>query len=265
MDARSRRMSVTGAGIRCAVLDASMPPVRSPSLRDQHRPSTGLHAGSRCGASRLMPIRRQHRYFYPIDWPQLSAVIRFRRAGGRLRRLWAPPRALVYILAMGAGGMRGRLLARWPGAVVVRAADDRGPGLIRMTKVVLATAHRDHDTSQQQASQPRCLLPALPHAARPARAQTATLANAVPAQGRSATCSGTVCLEADRMPRLLKPSGRVYGLALDLAKRIGLIAREPMEKRDQVAINGVGTVMGRYHSDHRVFLFADESSEPYRA
>jgi hypothetical protein len=25
-----------------------------------------------------MPIRREPRCFYPIDWPQLSAVIRFR-------------------------------------------------------------------------------------------------------------------------------------------------------------------------------------------
>ena len=31
-----------------------------------------------------MPIRREHRFFYPIDWPQLSAVIRFQRAGGAL-------------------------------------------------------------------------------------------------------------------------------------------------------------------------------------
>ena len=30
-----------------------------------------------------MPIRRQFRYLYPNDWPQLSAVIRFKRAGGR--------------------------------------------------------------------------------------------------------------------------------------------------------------------------------------
>lgn len=30
-----------------------------------------------------MPIRREHRFFYPIDWPQLSAVIRFERAKGR--------------------------------------------------------------------------------------------------------------------------------------------------------------------------------------
>ena len=30
-----------------------------------------------------MPIRREHRFIYPIDWPQLSAVIRFGRAKGR--------------------------------------------------------------------------------------------------------------------------------------------------------------------------------------
>ena len=24
-----------------------------------------------------MPIRRELRYFYPIDWPQLSALVRF--------------------------------------------------------------------------------------------------------------------------------------------------------------------------------------------
>ncbi len=24
-----------------------------------------------------MPIRRQHRFFYPIDWRELSAVVRF--------------------------------------------------------------------------------------------------------------------------------------------------------------------------------------------
>jgi hypothetical protein len=27
-----------------------------------------------------MPIRRQHRWLYPIDWPQISAAIRFGRA-----------------------------------------------------------------------------------------------------------------------------------------------------------------------------------------
>ena len=31
-----------------------------------------------------MPIRPEYRWLYPIDWPQLSAVIRFQRAGGAL-------------------------------------------------------------------------------------------------------------------------------------------------------------------------------------
>ena len=30
-----------------------------------------------------MPIRPQYKWFYPIDWPQLSAMIRFERAEGR--------------------------------------------------------------------------------------------------------------------------------------------------------------------------------------
>ncbi|KAB1073428.1 hypothetical protein F6X51_11840 [Methylobacterium planeticum] len=29
-----------------------------------------------------MPIRREHRFFDPVDWPQPSAVIRSRRARG---------------------------------------------------------------------------------------------------------------------------------------------------------------------------------------
>jgi hypothetical protein len=31
----------------------------------------------------LMPINARYLWFYPIDWPQLSAVIRFRRAQGK--------------------------------------------------------------------------------------------------------------------------------------------------------------------------------------
>lgn len=35
-----------------------------------------------------MPIRREHRYFYSIDWPQLSALIRFGGAEGRCEACW---------------------------------------------------------------------------------------------------------------------------------------------------------------------------------
>src|SRR3954467_1413204 len=42
-----------------------------------------------------MPIRREHRWFYPIDWPQLSAVIRFRCAQGRCESCGRPHGRLV--------------------------------------------------------------------------------------------------------------------------------------------------------------------------
>jgi hypothetical protein len=37
-----------------------------------------------------MPIHPQYKWFYPIDWPQLSAVIRFERAKGRCERCGRP-------------------------------------------------------------------------------------------------------------------------------------------------------------------------------
>jgi len=37
-----------------------------------------------------MPIRRQHRWLYPIDWRELSATIRFRRAKGRCEHCGRP-------------------------------------------------------------------------------------------------------------------------------------------------------------------------------
>ena len=48
-----------------------------------------------------MPIRRQHRWFYPIDWPQLSAVISFERAKGRCEQCVRPHGKLVYHLSNG--------------------------------------------------------------------------------------------------------------------------------------------------------------------
>jgi hypothetical protein len=52
-----------------------------------------------------MPIRREHRFFYPIDWPQLSAVIRFRRAGAFVRAVGVRMVELSSIAwATGAGG-----------------------------------------------------------------------------------------------------------------------------------------------------------------
>ena len=96
-----------------------------------------------------MPIRREHRFFYPIDWPQLSAVVRFRRARGRCEGCGRPHGQRVVHLgdsrwwdaeaATWRDG-RGRRVRLAPGALDVLAT-------VRTTHVVLAAAHRDHDTA----------------------------------------------------------------------------------------------------------------------
>ena len=94
-----------------------------------------------------MPIRPQHRWLYPIDWPELSKAIRFKRAKGR-RGVCARPH-----------GREVRHLddGRWWDDKAQIWRNGRGPAVphfvlddnvvVRLTKVVLATAHLDHDPS----------------------------------------------------------------------------------------------------------------------
>jgi hypothetical protein len=100
-----------------------------------------------------MPIRPEHRFFYPIDWPQLSATIRFGRAGGACEGCGRPHGQTVYCLSDG----------RWWDAAAGTWRDGKGRtlpalptiedlGAIRSTHVVLATAHRDHDTANNVAA-----------------------------------------------------------------------------------------------------------------
>jgi hypothetical protein len=42
------------------------------------------------GGDGLMPIRPEYKWFYPVDWPQLSAMIRFERAKGRCEECGRP-------------------------------------------------------------------------------------------------------------------------------------------------------------------------------
>ena len=106
-----------------------------------------------------MPIAREHRWLYPIDWRELSAFIRFQRAEGRCEHCRRPHGRDVMHLGDG----------RWWDADLGRWRDDRGkrlrrlptpgeltaaqPGLagiapppsLRATRVVLASAHLNHD------------------------------------------------------------------------------------------------------------------------
>jgi len=97
-----------------------------------------------------MPIRPENRWLYPIDWPQLSDVIRFERAGGRCEGCGRPHGRLVCHLGDG----------RWwdDAAHVWRNGRGRSLKLVPLgelpegikiltTQVVLACAHLDHDPS----------------------------------------------------------------------------------------------------------------------
>ena len=96
-----------------------------------------------------MPIRRQHRWLYPIDWSQISASIRFGRAKGRCEHCGRPHGRLVFHLGDGRWwdddaetwrNGNGKTLSSMP--PVAPSLDDKAA---RTTKVVLAAAHLDHD------------------------------------------------------------------------------------------------------------------------
>jgi hypothetical protein len=92
-----------------------------------------------------MPIRPELRWFYPIEWPQISRQVRFERAGGRCQSCGRPHGETVRCLPDGRlydaaastwRSGRGRP-ARWP--------DIEEATRIRHTRVVLTAAHLDHN------------------------------------------------------------------------------------------------------------------------
>ena len=101
-----------------------------------------------------MPIRKNLRWYYPIDWPQLSAVVRFERAAGHCERCGRPHGQTIYHFGDG----------RWFDPEVELWRNGRGKPVawppyadyrwLQRTRVVLATAHLDHNPSN---SRPRNL------------------------------------------------------------------------------------------------------------
>jgi hypothetical protein len=94
-----------------------------------------------------MPIRPALRWFYPIDWPQLSRWVRFERAAGICEECARPHGTLIACLGDG----------RWYDEKRERWRDRRGkrtqfpsPEELRRTRitlVILSAAHLDHDPS----------------------------------------------------------------------------------------------------------------------
>jgi hypothetical protein len=104
-----------------------------------------------------VPIRPEFRAFYPPNWQALSRGVRFERAGGRCQRCARPHLTQVRCLPDGRWfddaartwrDRRGRS-ARWP--------DLMDAAQIRLTRVVLATAHLDNDPANNRLANLRCL------------------------------------------------------------------------------------------------------------
>ena len=98
-----------------------------------------------------MPIMAEHRWLYPIDWPELSKLIRFGRAKGRCEHCQRPHGRRVFHLGDG----------RWWDADRRQWRDGRGrraraPGagvaaIVRVTRVFIACAHLNHDPTDNAA------------------------------------------------------------------------------------------------------------------
>ena len=97
-------------------------------------------------------MRPQHRWFYPIDWAQVSASIRFGRAKGRCERCGRPHGRLV--IHLGDGRWWDEDATVWRngrGKVITSLAEPaaRDERLLT-TRVILAAAHLDHDPSNNR-------------------------------------------------------------------------------------------------------------------
>ena len=90
-----------------------------------------------------MPIRAHLRFFYPIDWPQLSAVIRFDRAKGRCEGCGRPHGKTVRHL--GDGRWYDEERAGWRNGQGRPVKLTMVPDQAATTTVYIATAHLDHD------------------------------------------------------------------------------------------------------------------------
>ena len=100
-----------------------------------------------------MPIKPELKGFYPIDWQELSRAIRFGRAKGRCETCGRPHGQTISHLGDG----------RWFDADTEVWRDDRGREIdwiefadyqrrLRRTRIVLATAHLNHDPTDNRPS-----------------------------------------------------------------------------------------------------------------
>ena len=99
-----------------------------------------------------MPIRPELRGFYPIDWRELSRAIRFGRAKGQCETCGRPHGKTISHLGDGRWFDGDSGAWRDGQGRVVDWVDYRDyQGQLRQSKIVLATAHIDHDPTNNRA------------------------------------------------------------------------------------------------------------------
>lgn len=111
-----------------------------------------------------MPIAPENRWLYPIDWRELSLLVRFGRAKGHCERCGRPHGQEVVHLGDGTWrdeerkawrDGRGRRIRGLPPPDAIESAEPmldltgQGPRL-PTTRVVLASCHLDHDPSNNR-------------------------------------------------------------------------------------------------------------------
>ena len=93
-----------------------------------------------------MPIKAEMRWFYPIDWPQLSNHVRFKRAGGLCQRCGRPHGETVRVLPDGRWYDETHRIWRNQRGRLARLPNTEDAACMRQTRVILAAAHLDHMT-----------------------------------------------------------------------------------------------------------------------
>lgn len=97
-----------------------------------------------------MPIRRALRPLYPPHWPAISHEVRFVRAGGRCEGCGRPHGAWIRCLPDGRWFDAGQQIWRDHRGRPRQAPDLLALIAVRVTRVVLAAAHLDHDPTNNR-------------------------------------------------------------------------------------------------------------------
>jgi hypothetical protein len=132
-------------------------PLLNPGRMQGHVREAELFCCDLAGFSIAMPIRPELRPLYPPHWRDLSAHVRFERAGGRCQCCGRPHLARLRCLPDGRWfdaethiwRSRNGRAARWPDLVEATR--------LRTTRVVLAAAHLDHDPGNNRLRNLRAL------------------------------------------------------------------------------------------------------------